>query len=161
MLVAASSDAWRADGLHVRELQGHLLADVPLANSSDDAKREGQRLRSPPPPSPPDASLKAAVMWSFTCFAPPFPLCDPLPASLPHSLPFAADVQGLADCLIPMPSKLAPAPGKRSRPITPRRAPKKSPKKLEPREVRPVMLLSRTFLCAFRWGVMGCTVNSL
>lgn len=44
-------------------------------------------------------------------------------------------VQGLAECLIPMPSKLAPLPGKRSPPpaVTPRR--KKSPKKIEPREV--------------------------
>lgn len=42
--------------------------------------------------------------------------------------------QGLAECPIPMPSKLAPPPGKRS-PPSPVPPSKKSPKKIEPREV--------------------------
>ncbi|CAN0550175.1 unnamed protein product, partial [Ectocarpus sp. 12 AP-2014] len=65
----------------------------------------------------------------------------PLPSSLaPKVLPPVEAVrwiaQGLAECQIPMPSGLAPAPGKRSPPppVTPGRTPKKSPKKLEPRE---------------------------
>ncbi|CAN0381512.1 unnamed protein product [Ascophyllum nodosum] len=44
--------------------------------------------------------------------------------------------EGLAVCLIPMPSKLAPAPGKRSPPPepTPTKTPERSPKKMDPRE---------------------------
>lgn len=42
--------------------------------------------------------------------------------------------QGLAECPIPMPSKLVPPPGKRPLP-SPVPPSKKSPKKIEPREV--------------------------
>lgn len=57
--------------------------------------------------------------------------------------------KGLAECSLPIPRKLAPLPGKRSPPPpeSPTATPKKSPKKLEPREVRSRLDVER-YMCA-------------